>query len=636
MVRRWTAALTATAAAALAVTPLTGPATAATGDLWFDTGTGPVTVANGRLVDGLGREVVLRGFNVSGETKLAENDGLPFASVADAERSAAAMRRLTTANTVRFLLSWAYVEPEPGRYDTAYLQAATAQLQAFLRQGFRVLPDFHQDLYSRYLFNAGSWYTGDGAPAWVVAAGGYPQESCGICVQWGQNITQNPAVQQAMRDFWHNRVLVTSTGGVGVQDAFLRQARTVLTYVREHLSAEEFGRVAGFDPINEPYAGSYTSGETSESWERNRLWPFYQRFRQVMDETGWQDKPAYVEPNLFWHSNLSFARQPGGFLGMGAIGGRYVFNTHFYDHAALSGVFMWGKASDGQYVADFADVRGRAAALGTAVAVTEFGHNVTGYTSDKAPTVEKAMYQALDSGLAGASWWRDARTAGAPASGTQWQWDVYNGRHHEAMNGNTGKILTEGDAWNGEDFSVVRLDDAGTAQLRVDARLVDRVYPAAVSGRTLAFTYEDRSRDGGTTLSWTPVPDSMPAVKALVGSQPYGVLVWRSAGGDAPTELRLPASFPDAGTTVVSDLGTAGGLPRYAATGRVATHAIATAAVPGDTTGAGGRRLLLSAPATAGTLHYALVPNPATAPAAAALAAARQELATWAAASPWP
>jgi hypothetical protein len=632
--RRWigTVAAGVTLVATATAFP-TSPAGAVTDDLWFDTGTGTVTVSSGRLVDGLGREVLLRGFNVSGETKLDENHGLPFASTADAERSAAAMRRLTTANSVRFLLSWAYVEPRPGQFDTAYLRAATAQVQAFLRQGFRVLPDFHQDLYSRYLFNSGSWYTGDGAPAWVIAAGGYPQESCGICVTWGQNITQNTAVQQAMRDFWHNRVITTSAGQIGVQDAFLRQARTVLTHLRQNLSADEFGRVVGFDPINEPYAGLYESGENAESWERNRLWPFYQRFRQVMDATGWQDKPAYVEPNLFWHSNLSFARQPGGFLGMGSLGTRFVFNTHFYDHAALSGVFMWGKASDGQYVTDLAEIRARAAALGTAVAVTEFGHNVSGYTSDKAPTVEKAMYQAMDSGLAGATWWRNAASSGAPVSGSQWQWDIYNGRHREAMNGNPSKVLTEADAWNGEDFSVVRLDDAGTARLRVDARLVDRVYPAAVSGRSLAFTFEDRSRDGGTTLSWTPVPDSLPAVKALVGSGQYAVLVWRSTGGDAPTELRLPASFPDTGTTVVSDLGTATSLPRYAATGHVATSAIATAPVPGGT---GGRRLLLTAPATAGALHHALVTNPSTPPTAAALAAARAELATWAATANFP
>ncbi|NUT25937.1 MAG: endoglycosylceramidase, partial [Streptomyces sp.] len=83
------------------------PATAAPlpDSLWFDET--PLTVRNGRFVDGNGREVVLRGYNVSGETKLKENNGLPFASTADAKKSATALRALGGGNSVRFLLSWA-------------------------------------------------------------------------------------------------------------------------------------------------------------------------------------------------------------------------------------------------------------------------------------------------------------------------------------------------------------------------------------------------------------------------------------------------------------------------------------------------------------------------------------------------
>lgn len=148
--------------------------------LWFDeSAAATLTVEDGRFTDGLGREVVLRGYNVSGETKLEENNGLPFASVADAKKSATALRALGGGNTVRFLLSWAQAEPVRGQVDTTYLAAATAQISAFLDAGIRVYPDFHQDLYSRYLFNSGSWYTGDGAPKWAVEAGNYPRSRAG-------------------------------------------------------------------------------------------------------------------------------------------------------------------------------------------------------------------------------------------------------------------------------------------------------------------------------------------------------------------------------------------------------------------------------------------------------------------------
>ncbi|MFE8958275.1 cellulase family glycosylhydrolase [Streptomyces iakyrus] len=582
------------------------------GSLWFDDPA--VTVRDGRFTDAHGREIVLRGYNVSGETKLAENKGLPFASVADARKSATALRALGGGNTVRFLLSWAYAEPERGQVDTAYLAAATDQMKAFLDAGIRVYPDFHQDLYSRHLFDADSWYTGDGAPKWAVDAGNYPDESCGICLFWGQNITQNEAVKRATYDFWHN--------ARGVQDAFLATAEKTMRYVQQHLSSEQFKGIAGFDPYNEPHAGGYDSGQTSRAWEKDVLWPFYERFRARMDTAGWRDKPAFVEPNLFWNANLDFQKQEGGLLDAGTLGPRYVFNTHFYDQKAISGVFMWGKAADGQYAGDFRTVRDRAAAARTAAVVSEFGHPLAGNVSDKAPTVLKAMYQALDSRLKGADWWTDPAASGPVLSGSQWQWDIYNGRHRELMNGNPDKVLTAGDAWNDEDLSAVRLDDAGEPVLRQDARLLDRLYPSATAGETVGFTYEDRSRDGSTTLTWNPVPGSLPNVQRLVGSGQYGLLLWRSNGGPAPTELHLPASFPAASTTVVSDLGTVHGPPAY-----TSTTPVGVAQEPGGT---GSRRLLLTAP-DSGVLHYALVTNGATAPPAELLAAARSELAAWAA-----
>ncbi|MGI3223473.1 cellulase family glycosylhydrolase [Streptomyces sp. GTA36] len=589
------------------------PASALPDDLWFDpAAAATLTVQNGRFTDGLGREVVLRGYNVSGETKLKENNGLPFASVADAKKSATALRALGGGNSVRFLLSWAYAEPTRGQVDPAYLAAATDQIRAFLDAGIRVYPDFHQDLYSRWLFDSDSWYTGDGAPKWAVDLGDYPDEYCGICPFWGQNITSNAAVTQATYDFWHNEY--------GLQDAFLDTAQKTMTYVKQNLTATQFAGVVGFDPWNEPHAGTYDSGQTSRAWEKDVLWPFYVKFRARMDAAGWQAKPAFVEPNLFWNANIDFQKQEGGLLDA-TLGSRYVFNTHFYDQKAISGrVFMWGKAEDGQYVGDFGTVRDRATATGTTAIISEFGHPLTGSVSDKAPTVYKAMYQALDSRVKGANWWANPASSGPVLSGSQWQWDIYNGRHHELMNDNPNEVQTAGDAWNDEDLSAVRLDDSGKAVLRQDARMLDRVYPSATAGRSLAFTYEDRSRDGSTTLTWNPVPSSLPNVAQLVGSGQYALQVWRSDGSAEPTELHLPASFPNASTTVVSDLGTVFGPPAY-----TRTTPIATAAEPGGT---GSRRLLLTA-ADSGTLHYALVTNGATAPSASVLSAARSELSSW-------
>ncbi|ONI84008.1 endoglycosylceramidase [Saccharothrix sp. ALI-22-I] len=597
---------------------LTTPSVAVAEGLPFDGAT--LVVADGTFRDQHGREVVLRGFNVSGTAKLAENRGLPFAGTADARSSAVAMRRLTGANAVRFLLTWAWVEPEPRRIDHAYLDRVTEQIGAFTDQGIRVYLDFHQDLYSRYIFNRDSWYTGDGAPEWVVRAGNYPKESCGICAHWGQNMKNNNAVTAATYDFWHNREVTTSAGSIRIRDEFLYQAGEAMRHVKSRLSAEAFRLVLGVNPLNEPYAGKYDQGQDGVSWERDLLWPFYQQFRQRMDDAGWADKPAFVEPLVFWNQNVDFFAEPGGFPGISTLGNRYVFNSHFYDGAAQSGVLKPGKAADGEYTAAFGRIRDRASALGTAGIVSEFGHPVSGYTSDKNPTVLKAMYQALDSRLSGARWWAGAAGSGPVLSGSQWHWDVNYGRHHELMNDNPDKVRTEGDAMNDEHFSAVRLDDSGNAVLTVESRVVDRLFPRAVAGKTLAFTYEDRARDGSTVLSWNKIPDTMPAVRALVGTGQFGVLVWRSSGLTAPTELHLPSSFTPASTTVVSTLATLTGLPSYTGTERVSV-----APEPGTP---GVNRLLLSTP-TPG-LHFALITNT---PSPGSPTAAAAELATWAAAT---
>ncbi|MEU1168089.1 endoglycosylceramidase, partial [Streptomyces sp. NPDC005921] len=183
--------------------------------------------------------------------------------------------------------------------------------------------------------------------------------------------------------------------------------------------------------------------------------------------------------------------------------------------------------------------------------------------------------------------------------------------------------LLYSDTWNDEDLSAVNMTDSGTVTLRQDARLLDRIYPGATSGTTLAFTYEDRSRDGSTTLTWNPVPSSLPNVSALVGSGQYAVQVWRSSSATAPTDLHLPASFATASTTVVSDLGTAYAPPSY-----TSSTPVGVAAEPGGT---GSRRLLLT-DSDSGVLHYALVTNGTTSPSTTLLNAAKAELAAWVAA----
>ncbi|GLW67103.1 endoglycosylceramidase [Actinomadura rubrobrunea] len=612
--------LTAAAvAAALAVT-VTPPMPDANADT---TAPSPIVVAPKQqswvFRDGAGREVTLRGFNVSGSTKLYENGLLPFRSTADAATSAQAMRDLTGANVIRFLISWEGVQPAPDRIDHAYLDRAIEQIRAFTDRGIRVLLDYHQDLYSAHLFHRDSWYTGDGAPKWVIGAGNYPREFCGICLLWGQNMMTNAAVRQAARDFWNNRVLTTSAGPIGVQDAFLEQASAMMAYLERRLPAQAFDAIVGIDPFNEPFDGGL-DGATGLEWEKTRLMPFYRRFRAAMDAAGWSGKPLFAEPLVFW--NTGFFEQ-GGLATVGTLGTRMVFNSHYYDGARMT--LDPSPASDGTYAAPMNRIRDRAASLGTAAIVSEFGNRLTGATSDRTPWMVRSMYQALDHGVPGEKWWDRPSSGGTVLSGIQWHWDIYSGRHREPMNGNPDKVQTDGDAWNDEDHSVVRTDDAGRVTPRLDRRVLDRLYPAAVAGDTLAFAYEDLARSGhdgaGRQQTWLTVPPSMPNVAALVKDRQYGVLAWREAPTRAPTELHMPASFAPAGTVVVSDLGALDGVP--------SDGVIRIAQEIGSRTA---RRLIIEPPArTPGAVHYALIVNAASGEPVTSelLAAARAELEAW-------
>lgn len=566
----------------------------------------PAFAAAGGFTDSYGRELTFRGFNVSGSTKLHESGLLPFRGTADAATTAASMREQTGANAIRFLISWAGVQPAANTIDTAYLARAAAQIRQFTDRGIHVLLDYHQDLYSSYLFNTGSWYTGDGAPKWVIDKGSYPAESCGICVLWGQNMLTNNAVRKAAYDFWHN--------SYGVQDAFLVQASAALTYLGNALPK---GMMLGVDPFNEPFDGGL-DGAAGTTWEQNYLLPFYQRFRAAMDGAGWSALPLYAEPLVFWNTTFGEA---GGLSTIPALGGRYVFNSHYYDGARIT--IDPTAAGDGTYSTAMNRIRDRAAGLGTTGFVSEFGNAMT---NSRTPWMVRAMYQGLDSRLSGANFWTGAAGSGAVLSATQWHWDVYSGRHSEPMNGNPSKVQTGGDAWNGEDHSVI-----ANGALRLDRRVLDRLYPSAVAGHTLAFAYEDLARDGfagaGAQKAWLTVSSRLAAVASLVAARQYGVLVWRDTAVTAPTELHLPGSFAPARTTVISDLGAVSGVP--------SAGVVAATAETGATTA---QRLLLTASGSApGTVHVALIVNTsdtATIP-AATLAAVRTELLSWVSSISW-
>ena len=132
-------------------------------------------IEGSRFVDRLGREVILRGINVSGDCKLPakpdlpsreergfwEGDyvsfvGRPF-SLASAPEHFARLRAWGY-DEVRYIFAWEALEHAgPGIYDEEFVQHTIETLRIAGQFGFRVFMDPHQDvvwfLYLHFIFS---------------------------------------------------------------------------------------------------------------------------------------------------------------------------------------------------------------------------------------------------------------------------------------------------------------------------------------------------------------------------------------------------------------------------------------------------------------------------------------------------
>jgi len=137
-----------------------------------------IRISGDHFVDGSGRMVLLRGFNLGGDCKVPfGNGGTNFPSDFSDHRDVSFVGRpfpLAEAddhlgrikgwgmNCLRLLTTWEAVEHKgPGQYDTAYLDYFAEVVRLAGKHGLYVFIDFHQDVWSRMT-------GGDGAPGWTL------------------------------------------------------------------------------------------------------------------------------------------------------------------------------------------------------------------------------------------------------------------------------------------------------------------------------------------------------------------------------------------------------------------------------------------------------------------------------------
>jgi endoglycosylceramidase len=211
-------------------------------------------IAAERFLDDAGRQVVLRGANAGGRSKLPPF--YPFDPEPDFD---AALSRYVEAlaslasNVVRLLIIHEAAEPVRGRYDEDYLGRYDRMIAAFTRRGMRVIVDSHQDVFSRR-------FCGDGFPDWMLPEKYRSRPHRSDCEIWELRYWI-PATMQSFGRFWSNQD--------GILDRYIEFFRMLAARYKDQPS------VIGFEPINEPFPG-WPGIVRYGTWHQDQLYPFYE------------------------------------------------------------------------------------------------------------------------------------------------------------------------------------------------------------------------------------------------------------------------------------------------------------------------------------------------------------------------
>jgi endoglycosylceramidase len=286
------------------------------------------------LTDSQGRVLILHGVNMI--NKFPPYD---LASIGFDERDADLLQR-SGLNVVRVGVIYAGVEPEPGRFDDAYLASIASTVAMLGRHGILSLLDFHQDIFA-------APFTGEGFPAWSVYDNGLPlKPNFGFPADY----IDMPSLQAAYDNFWMNRA---GPGGVGLQERYSDGWAHVAAYFRGNPA------VLGYDIFNEPFPGTnFAPCETltgCKAFDRTVLSPFAHKTARAIQA---------VDPDHFvFYEPLIFFDYGAGTSEIGPPGERVGFSYHDYNAK--------------NYPLPIANALKQSAKYGDALLMTEFGASAT-------------------------------------------------------------------------------------------------------------------------------------------------------------------------------------------------------------------------------------------------------------------
>ncbi len=178
----------------------------------------PLSVKSGAIVDAEGRQVILR--------------GIEHHSLQDVDHGGREVRPDDYAliaswgfTTMRVAISWSRIEPERGKYDTAYLDQIGDVLDRAKAAGLTVILEWHHDLWGHCAVDPKSTLalSANGAPDWTCPADYTPSTT---------------GYRQLFDHLWNN--------DAGLMDAYLAAWGKVIARFGSHPA------LLGYDIFNEP------------------------------------------------------------------------------------------------------------------------------------------------------------------------------------------------------------------------------------------------------------------------------------------------------------------------------------------------------------------------------------------------
>lgn len=373
--------------------------------------------------DPQGRVVLLRGVNISGNSKSAPY--LPFVgksvtppgvvkTASNTEIDFSQLDRLESwgMNVVRLLFVWEAYEPNPGQYDEAYLDKITQLADQAWKRGMFVVIDLHQDSFSRFVGPG----CGAGFPAWV--SGSKPVDLTKNCgPMWAVKTAISIEMHKAYTKFY--------------EDTYGGRTRYLLLWAKLAAHFKSHPGVIGYDMINEPWGN-----------ERKQLGPLYEDAARVIRA---EDPTSilFIEPHLL---NVLGARTHTRLAK--PTFDNFVYAPHFYDAVAASTQIYF----EGNPLTELVFKRNprQAKRWGVPLFFGEFG--AFAKTTNVEVYVDK-QYELMDHYF---------------ASGTQWNYTP-------------DWTEKDKDGWNDEDYSIVDNDGLMRKNFKI------RPYPRRTSGEPLEY-----------------------------------------------------------------------------------------------------------------------------------------------------